>query len=249
MNYQNNKRKLTQTTISPRFELVTSTNMEIQLDEGILYNGHTTLPAKITPTKPSGVLKKPSDCNDYSQTDDDHSVDVLLNPPITVDIEYPPMFKNNGIMPIIPGWTRLYSHEPFIDFFHKHLNGKIEVWKNKAKGLLYDIKQAGNQDNTKYKTMLHWADEKVTVTQRGIEAEKHICVPSMDDGVIIGCIGGIEDKEMVTFVKKMAFSDTFSLTLIPHSQYKSFDLVTTFDNNDTKRYEFGKRMIEQFDNL
>jgi hypothetical protein len=174
------------------------------------------------------------------------SDEILLDqeypsPPSTysITVDYPITKNAFGQLPIFPGYSYFYTDKKFIHTYHEYLIGKIEMWKNKVLDMLDDVTTSGVGDRDKHEEIEGWVKVEVADAQKGIKEETNVCVGAMNERVMLGCLRGINDKEMFLFVYEMVFSNKFELTMVYHANDKSFDLFTKFDDDETREYAFG----------
>jgi hypothetical protein len=207
----------------------------------------TPPPPMITPaTKSTRSVNQPKRFRYHSPDsshDDSSSTTVVAVPSFSVKVDYSnPTDNVTGILPMFPGYSRLYADKHFIAVFHQHLIGKIEVWREKVLEVLDDIKNSRDHDDvSKRHAIMLWAECDVVDAGKGIDAERFLCVGVMNHKVMMKVVKGIKTVEMATLVFNMVFCKSFELTVdyYPDGSGSGFDLHTVFDGDVEQKFAFG----------
>ena len=105
-----------------------------------------------------------------------------------------------------------------------------------------DIKEKGskNYPMAAYKPQFDWANNVPSSLGEEIFSFELFPIHILNEETIKQVIFEADDDEKVTFIKKMASSSNFDLVYVPFKEMNNFFIYTKFDNEDTKKYAFGK---------
>jgi hypothetical protein len=160
--------------------------------------------------------------------------------PTSLSVKFEQAVDIKGPLPIVFEYIDLYFEPKFVKQFHLTLVGKMVYWREKNMNVLDEMMCQQDIDHCKVVEVKDWLMETVREAELGILAHTQSCVAALSKQVLVGCIKGFKTYEIATLVNQITFSNKFELFFEPNLPTNDFRLITQFDDDIKRRFEFGR---------
>jgi hypothetical protein len=141
---------------------------------------------------------------------------------------------------LMSGYTKHLQCPEYIRNRNAQVNGRITRWRTGTLKLLEQVEQSGLYLVEDYENQYKFADKIIGKLQECLNEVKVFPIDILNKEALLQYVRGVDDEEVADFTYKIANCQTFCLITISESNFRSFQVITRFNGDNSTKTAYGQ---------